>query len=199
MAPIPDLHGARRGVVAEGPVGTRWAGRLRMFRYEIRRWRGGEIPDAQEAVSTVRVGIDLTCARRLLDLAPSVPTPVWGRDELDTGEMWNSNSVTSWLLKRAGVNTDQIEPPLDGRAPGWRAGLVIAARDLDNAEHPNGHRTGAPGSVPSGDVTVYLTAKRISSGTVTYCSLRCSPTSPQPAKSLSSWCPPRGSNPEPMD
>lgn len=26
MAPIPDHHGERRGVVAEGPVGARWAG-----------------------------------------------------------------------------------------------------------------------------------------------------------------------------
>ena len=33
MAPIPDTHGQSRGVVAEGPVGTKWAGRFRVFRY----------------------------------------------------------------------------------------------------------------------------------------------------------------------
>jgi hypothetical protein len=32
MAPIPDGDGAARGVVAEGAVGSRWAGRLRIFR-----------------------------------------------------------------------------------------------------------------------------------------------------------------------
>ena len=38
-------RGDQRGVVAEGAVGSRWAGRLRVFRYEIRRWRDGVIPD----------------------------------------------------------------------------------------------------------------------------------------------------------
>jgi hypothetical protein len=57
-----------------------------------------------------------------------VPTPVWGRDELETGDMWNSNSVTSWLISRSGMDGDAIHPPLGGRAPGWRAGLVVAAR-----------------------------------------------------------------------
>ena len=37
-------------------------------------------------------------ARRILDLVAEVPTPVWGRDELRTGEMWNSNSVIAWLI-----------------------------------------------------------------------------------------------------
>jgi len=49
MAPVIDADGCRRGVVAEGPVGTTLAGRLRVFRYEIRRWRGGVIPDAGDA------------------------------------------------------------------------------------------------------------------------------------------------------
>ena len=129
MAPIPDLHGERRGVVAEGPVGVRWVGRLRTFRYEIRCWRDGLIPDQHLATSTVRVDIDSAGALRLLDLVPSVPCPVWGRDDLRAGEMWNSNSVVSWLLSRSGVDVDQIQPPPDGRAPGWGAGVVVAARD----------------------------------------------------------------------
>ena len=127
MAPIPDRYPDRRGVVAEGPVGTKWAGRLRIFRYEIRRWRDGVIPDEAAAVATVRVSTELDCAQRLLDLVPSVPTPVWGRDELGASEMWNSNSVTSWLLRGGDVDTLLLAPPRIGRAPGWAAGLVVAA------------------------------------------------------------------------
>ena len=130
-APIRDQRGRERGVVAEGPVGTSRAGQFRLFRYEIRRWRGGSIPDASEAVSSpVRVANDLARAQRVLDLVPSVPTPVWGRDELRTGDMWNSNSLISWLLARAGVDAEQIQPPPGGRAPGWNAGLVVAGREM---------------------------------------------------------------------
>jgi hypothetical protein len=130
-APIRDSEGRERGVVAEGPVGARWAGRFRLFRYEIRRWRGGSIPDANEAVSSpVRVANDLVRAELLLDLVPSIPTPVWGRDEFQTGDMWNSNSLISWLLVRAGVDTDPLQPPSGGRAPGWDAGLLVARREM---------------------------------------------------------------------
>jgi len=89
QAPVRDSNGAERGVVAEGAVGARWAGRFRIFRYEVRRWRNGVIPDVAEAVeSPQRLSDDLLQAHRLLDLVPSVPTPVWGRDEFGTGEMW---------------------------------------------------------------------------------------------------------------
>jgi len=132
QTPVPDLQGEQRGVVAEGPVGTRWAGRARLFRYEIRRWRDGRIPDVHEAISSpVRVTDDLDSARRILDLLPSVPTPVWGRDELGTGEMWNSNSVVSWVLARGRADLASVRPPVGGRAPGWDAGLVVAARDRE--------------------------------------------------------------------
>jgi hypothetical protein len=47
---------------------------------------------------------------------------------LATGEMWNSNSVISWLIASSGLNTESIEPPDGGRAPGWKAGLVVARR-----------------------------------------------------------------------
>jgi hypothetical protein len=129
MTPIPDADGASRGVVGEGPVGSRRARRFRVFRYELRRWREGVIPDADEAVaSPQRLSDDPRQARRLLDLVGSVPTPVWGRDELGAGEMWNSNSVVSWLLARSGLPTEGIRPPAGGRAPGWEAGLVTARR-----------------------------------------------------------------------
>jgi hypothetical protein len=131
QAPVRDSHGEQRGVVAEGPVGTRWAGRLRLFRYEVRRWREGRIPDIDEAIgSPVRLIDDVTLARRILDLLPSIPTPVWGRDEFDVGEMWNSNSVISWVLARSGADLAMVRPPRGGRAPGWDAGVVVAARAL---------------------------------------------------------------------
>jgi hypothetical protein len=138
QAPVRDAHGEERGVVAEGPVGTRWPARFRIFRYEVRRWRDGEIPDVEEAVDSPRRLTDQrACAQRVLDLVPHVPTPVWGRDELKTGEMWNSNSVTAWLIARSGIDTDSIEPPTAGRAPGWQAGLVVARRE--EAQMPPPH------------------------------------------------------------
>ena len=131
MTPILDGEGASRGVVGEGPVGSRRIARFRVFRYELRRWRDGLIPDADEAVaSPQRLSDDRGQAHRLLDLVADVPRTVWGRDELGAGEMWNSNSVTSWLLERSGLPTDRIRPPVGGRAPGWEAGLVLARRDL---------------------------------------------------------------------
>jgi hypothetical protein len=136
MTPVPAGDRARRGVVAGGPVGSRWARRLRIFRYEVRRWRDGVIPDVAEAVaSPQRLSDDPRLARRLLDLVPSVPTPVWGRDELRAGEMWNSNSLISWLVVRSGLPADAVRLPAGGRAPGWDAGLVVARRQLQ-AEAP---------------------------------------------------------------
>ena len=130
VAPIPDNHGRRdRGVVAEGIVGSRLLGRFRLFRYEVRRWAGGEIPDLSYAVGDpVAITDDLTRIAEILDLLPSVPTPVWGRDELGNGEMWNSNSVISWTLSRAGFDLEAVMPPGNGRAPGWDAGILTAAR-----------------------------------------------------------------------
>jgi hypothetical protein len=129
QAPIADSNGAERGVVAEGAVGSRCLGRFRLFRYELRRWRDGDIPDVSAAVeSPRRLTDDPGMSRRLLDLVPFVPTPVWGRDELGAGEMWNSNSFISWLIASSGFDAETIHVPAGGRAPGWRAGLVVARR-----------------------------------------------------------------------
>ena len=118
-----------RGVVAEGAVGSRAAGRLRLFRYEVRRWHEGVISDAAEAVeSPRRLSDDRAIARRVLELVPEVPPLVWGRDELDAGEMWNSNSLISWLVVRSGLDVEKIALPRGGRAPGWHAGIVLARR-----------------------------------------------------------------------
>jgi hypothetical protein len=43
--------------------------------------------------------------------------------------MWNSNSLVSWVLVRSGLHGDAVAPPAGGRAPGWRAGIVAAARN----------------------------------------------------------------------
>jgi hypothetical protein len=127
MAPMFDGAAQARGVVAQGPVGARWAGRWALFRYGIRRWQDGRIPDVDEAVeSPRRLARDAASASRLLGLVPRVPTPVWGRDAFATGDMWNSNSVVAWLLERSGIDAAMIAPPAGGRAPGWHAGLVAA-------------------------------------------------------------------------
>lgn len=153
MTPVPDQHGDRRGVVAGGAVGSTWLGKLRLFRYEIRCWLDGVIPDADHAVATTTLQIDLADAQRLVDLVASVPTPVWGRDELDGGEMWNSNSVTSWILHCGGIDTAHLAPPHGGRAPGWDAGLVIAAR-TSNLPHAASPPSPASEERPTGDRTL---------------------------------------------
>lgn len=128
-----SARGEQRGVVGIGPIGAKWlAARVHIFRYELRRWRDGVIPDINEAVeSPVRLSDDFAQARRLLELVPEVPLLIWGRDELRVHEMWNSNSQISWLLARAGIDVDSIKPPVGGRAPGWHAGLVAAGRQLE--------------------------------------------------------------------
>jgi hypothetical protein len=153
MAPVWATREADRGVTREGPVGSRWLGRFTAFRYEVRRWHMGIIPDVAEAVASPQlVGRDLARAQRLLELVPQVPAATWGRDELRTGEMWNSNSLIAWLLARSGHGTAGISPPGNGRAPGWRAGLILAAREARQdswlqlaAGLPSG---GATGSCP---------------------------------------------------
>jgi hypothetical protein len=127
VAPSPDDRESSRGVVATGPVGSRLLCRLRLFRYEVRCWPGGRIPDLAYAVGPAsRVSDDPATARRLVEAIAAVPTPVWGRDELHTGEMWNSNSVVAWALVRAGLSAEELRPPPGGRAPGWDAGVRTA-------------------------------------------------------------------------
>lgn len=132
MTPVWSGRASDRGAVCEGPVGLPWLGRSRYFRYEVRRWRNGVIDDQAYAVqSPVRLSTDHERATRLLASVPDFPTATWGLDEMGAGEMWNSNSLISWLLAVSGHDTTAIKPPHDGRAPGWNAGLVCAgARTL---------------------------------------------------------------------
>jgi hypothetical protein len=168
MAAVPnDTTPAERGVVADGAVGTRFLGRYRVFRYEIRRWLGGVIPDLSSAVaSPVSISTDPGVVAEVLRLIADVPSPVWGRDELGTGEMWNSNSVTAWVLARAGVDGAAGAPPSGGRAPGWFAGLAVAkvmapehARASNRRRPLNSSALGpgrprSPGYEPDGQVRV---------------------------------------------
>lgn len=129
MGPVWNVRDSGRGVVCEGAVGSAWLGRLRPFRYEVRCWPGGRIPDVAEAVdSPVRTTDDPATATQVLEVLAHVPPLVWGRDELATGDMWNSNSVVAWVLARTGHDMSAIRPPDGGRAPGWDAGLVLARR-----------------------------------------------------------------------
>lgn len=140
MAPAWSDRTVDRGVVREGPVGSRLLGRSAAFRYEVRRWHNGAIPDVAEAVaSPQRLSQDLTRARRLLELVPQVPALTWGRDEFRTGDMWNSNSLTAWLLARSDHDVANLRPPGDGRAPGWRAGLAVAAHAAEEVVGPGAY------------------------------------------------------------
>jgi hypothetical protein len=125
MWPSPSGPSGARGVAVRGPVWWKRLGRFRLFRYEVRCWRDGLLPDADEAVGGPRVvSTDPAVAARILVLASRVPPLTWGVDPDGTGEMWNSNSVISWLLDRAGI--DGVETPAGGRAPGWEAGIAVS-------------------------------------------------------------------------
>src|SRR4051812_25490083 len=56
QAPVADLSGEQRGVVAAGAVGSRWASRFRIFRYEIRLWRGSRSATSGWISPTRRAG-----------------------------------------------------------------------------------------------------------------------------------------------
>jgi hypothetical protein len=125
QAPVPDARSATRGVVGGGAVGARWAGRARIFRYEVRRWRDGVISDVTEAVeSPHRLTNDPRVARLLWRLVPDVPSPVWVNDELGAGEMW---------LQLADLLADRARRPrcsVDPAACRWSgAGLGRRHRD----------------------------------------------------------------------
>ena len=67
MAPELDADVAARGVVAEGAVGSSMLGSLRLFRYEVRCWRNGDIPDVAEAVNSPQLlSSDAAVASRIV-------------------------------------------------------------------------------------------------------------------------------------
>jgi hypothetical protein len=130
MWPSPSGDTGSRGVVVEAPVFARWMSLTRVFRYEVRCWQDGVLPDADAAIGGAQIlSDDLETARRLLRMPGSVPALIWGRDQSAVGDMWNSNSVISWLLTRSGLPIETFQPPRGGRAPGWEAGIVTALRE----------------------------------------------------------------------
>jgi hypothetical protein len=128
MTPAWGNGAAERGVVAQGPVGWAPLGRSPYFRYEVRAWRGGTIPDLAWARATVEVPTDPYRVERLLTRVREVPPLTWGRDELGLGEMWNSNSIVACLLATSGHDVTRSLPPAGTRAPGWDSGLALTDR-----------------------------------------------------------------------
>jgi len=127
MAPAWGPQAREGAVAAVGPVGLAWLGRSRVFRYQVRCRERGVIPDASSAVGDPTwLSERREVSQLLIDAVAHVPTPTWGRDELRTGEMWNSNSVIAWLLIRSGADVSRVRPPQGGRAPGWQAGVAAA-------------------------------------------------------------------------
>lgn len=128
MTPAWGQPADASGVVREGPVGLRPLGRWRLFRYEVRAWPDGAIPDRAYAVDSP-TAIPLTPAARdaLFASLAEVPPLTWGRPVVPGGDMWNSNAVISWLLTRAGVDATRLSPPRGGSAPGWSAGIALGA------------------------------------------------------------------------
>ncbi|MFT4200382.1 hypothetical protein [Gordonia sp. (in: high G+C Gram-positive bacteria)] len=115
-----------RGVVATGPVGFGFLGRVRLFRYEVRCWPDGTIDDLGEAIARPTVSEDADAARRTLAAVRRVPVHTWGRRAAGTSEMWNSNSVVAWALTTAGLDVAHGPVPEGCRAPGWASGVEAA-------------------------------------------------------------------------
>lgn len=136
--PSPDADVTSRGVVVQGPVWAQRLQRLRLFRYEVRCWPEGTIADASDAVSIQSLTSDPVLADRLLKAVGSVPAHTWGRDVAGIGEMWNSNSVVSYLLTVSGLPADECRPPAGGRAPGWGTGLTLGRSEARALEPRDG-------------------------------------------------------------
>lgn len=131
MGPAWGANAGSNSVAATGAVGWRFLGRWRAFRYEVRCGPGSTIPDLAYAVGPAEtVARGSAVVRRVLALAPRVPTATWGRDELGTGQMWNSNAMISWLLVAGGVDVSRVAAPPGGIAPGWQAGVRAARRGV---------------------------------------------------------------------
>ena len=128
MAPVWVQRG-ERGVVAEGPWARGSSGTPASSATRCGAGAAARSPTPRPPAA-VRNQWRTTAppARRLLGLVAEFPVCTWGRDELYVGEMWNSNSLVSWLLARAGLWTSDLGPPRGGRAPGWDAGLRAASQ-----------------------------------------------------------------------
>lgn len=128
---MPSPPGPNVAHEVTGPVGVRFADRLRLFRYQVCVRETGALPDEEWAVvPALRVGDGRTAAH-LLSLAKEVPAYTWGRRRKGQPEMWTSDSCVAWLLLQAGIDAGEIAVPAGCRAPGWFAGIA-EARALAN-------------------------------------------------------------------
>ncbi|MFT3899178.1 MAG: hypothetical protein QM728_02900 [Gordonia sp. (in: high G+C Gram-positive bacteria)] len=126
QAPAWGVPTGERGVVATGPVGFAPLEPIPLFRYEVRCWQDGTIPDLGYAIEQRTISDDPAIARRVLAAARRVPTHTWGRRAPGTSEMWNSNAVVAWVLTSAGLRVADDLVPDGCRAPGWAAGIEAA-------------------------------------------------------------------------
>lgn len=128
MAPAWGSRRPPDGAVAgTGPVGLAPLGRWRLFRYQVRCWPDGIIPDLADAVAApILLTEEPAIATAVLDSVHEVPPLTWGRTVSAARDMWNSNSLVSWLLQTAGLDAAALQPPVGCRAPGWRAGIAVA-------------------------------------------------------------------------
>ena len=119
----PNLRGE-----VTGPVGAKWAGRLRLFRYQVCLLEKAELPDQRWAVSPpLLLTDDSATVTKIQEFSRRVPAYTWGRRRRGHPEMWTSDSALSWILAMAGVEDQSIAPPPESRAPGWYAGIAEAA------------------------------------------------------------------------
>ena len=92
VAPEWSQPGVDRGVVAGGAVGSRLLGVSRWFRYEVRAWPGGVLPDEQYAVGTAALATDAVAHA----VASWPPCPTCRP---------RSGAATSWASARCGTPT----------------------------------------------------------------------------------------------
>lgn len=86
----------------------------------MRCWPEGITAYDYAIESPLQLTHDAATAIRVLELAQKVPTPVWGRDDLGTGEMWTCNSLTSWLLAAPTLATRYGRRRVGARLAGMR-------------------------------------------------------------------------------
>ena len=138
VAPSPDADEASRGVVGTGAVGSRHLGVLRLFRYEVRRWRNGSIPDLAAAVGKPRrLTTDPEVARR-------APRPRRAGSETSVGPRRTAGrrdvelQLPRSLADRSGRPGGRYAAPTIGRP---RSGVERGTRR--GAAHAQAQRTSA--------------------------------------------------------
>ena len=136
-----STRGERRRGRAKGRSAAAWAGRLPVSSAtRCDWWRDGVIPDARRGRRQPAAPERRRRRRRgeLLGLVPRVPDARLGAGtSSSTGEMWNSNSFSSWLLIRSGLDA------ASSRASGRRARTGLARRSRRRRPAAESGRAGA--------------------------------------------------------